>query len=102
MLSIKNIQHTSFLAQISHIFLLKFVAVIKFMNSIMAIKWSIEFKFVLLVLLVPILLVNAGKKSKSEEKPAWAKKDIRDYNDADLERLLDQWDVSARRRYFTR
>ena len=35
-----------------------------------------------------------AKKSKDEEKPAWAKKDIRDYTDADLERLLDQWDVS--------
>jgi len=33
-----------------------------------------------------------AKKSKDEEKPAWAKKDIRDYTDADLERLLDQWD----------
>jgi len=28
-----------------------------------------------------------------EEKPAWAKKDIRDYSEADLERLLDQWEV---------
>ena len=39
------------------------------------------------------LLVKGGKKSKDGEKPAWAKKDIRDYNEADLERLLDQWDV---------
>ena len=44
------------------------------------------------VILLIITFVNGGKKSK--EKPAWAKKDIRDYNDADLERLLDQWDVS--------
>ena len=72
----------------------------------MAFKWSVEFFIVLLVILVPIL-VNAGKKSKTEEKPAWAKKDIRDYNDADLERLLDQWDVSPKnkvyflRQYFT-
>ncbi|KAI5644296.1 chaperone for wingless signaling and trafficking of LDL receptor domain-containing protein [Phthorimaea operculella] len=27
-----------------------------------------------------------------EEKPSWAKKDIRDYSDADLERLYDQWE----------
>ncbi|KAF5300503.1 hypothetical protein FQA39_LY02302, partial [Lamprigera yunnana] len=27
-----------------------------------------------------------------ENKPDWAKKDIRDYSDADLERLLDQWE----------
>jgi hypothetical protein len=40
-----------------------------------------------------LLLVNGGKKSKDGEKPAWAKKDIRDYSEADLERLLDQWDV---------
>lgn len=39
-------------------------------------------------------IANGGKKSKDGEKPSWAKKDIRDYNEADLERLLDQWDVS--------
>lgn len=35
-----------------------------------------------------------SKKSDDKNKPEWAKKDIRDYNDADLERLLDQWEVS--------
>ncbi len=40
-----------------------------------------------------LLVTAGGKKSKDGEKPAWAKKDIRDYNEADLERLLDQWDV---------
>lgn len=49
-------------------------------------------------LLITLLIVSVGllveaKKFKDEEKPAWAKKDIRDYNDADLERLLDQWEV---------
>ncbi|XP_032786183.1 LDLR chaperone boca [Daphnia magna] len=39
-----------------------------------------------------LLIVSGGKKSKNGEKPAWAKKDIRDYSEADLERLLDQWD----------
>lgn len=34
------------------------------------------------------------KKPDEKEKPEWAKKDIRDYSDADMERLLDQWDVS--------
>lgn len=29
---------------------------------------------------------------KSSEKPEWAKKDVRDYNDADLERLYEQWE----------
>lgn len=31
-------------------------------------------------------------KKKTKEKPDWAKKDVRDYNDADLERLYDQWE----------
>ncbi|XP_013186864.1 LDLR chaperone boca [Amyelois transitella] len=35
---------------------------------------------------------SVAKKYKDEEKPAWAKKDIRDYSDADLERLFDQWE----------
>lgn len=33
-----------------------------------------------------------SKKSKNDDKPDWAKKDIRDYSDADMERLLDQWE----------
>jgi len=32
------------------------------------------------------------KKAPEGDKPDWAKKDIRDYSDADLERLLDQWE----------
>lgn len=44
----------------------------------------------LLLALTPLVL---AKKFKEEEKPAWAKKDIRDYSEADLERLLDQWEV---------
>lgn len=48
-------------------------------------------RFILLLLvLTPIVL---AKKFKDEEKPDWAKKDIRDYSEADLERLLDQWEV---------
>nr|CAD7441319.1 unnamed protein product [Timema bartmani] len=43
-----------------------------------------------LCLLVPS--ITYSKKIKGEDKPSWAKKDIRDYNDADLERLLDQWE----------
>ena len=46
-----------------------------------------------LIVVNSLLLVNGGKNKDSGDKPAWAKKDIRDYNDADLERLLDQWDV---------
>lgn len=50
-------------------------------------------RLILLILaLTPIVL---AKKFEGEEKPDWAKKDIRDYSDADLERLLEQWEVSA-------
>jgi hypothetical protein len=62
-------------------------------------KRPFQYSIICVVLLI-LTFVNAGKKSKSEEKPAWAKKDIRDYNDADLERLLDQWDVSINRNVF--
>lgn len=47
-------------------------------------------------ILVSFLLLAAfvrSKKSGRENKPEWAKKDIRDYSEADLERLLDQWEV---------
>ena len=45
-------------------------------------------------LLSIFIVIISGKKFEDEkEKPAWAKKDIRDYNEADLERLLDQWEV---------
>lgn len=49
--------------------------------------------FILISFLALITLV-AAKKAAEDKKPEWAKKDIRDYNDADLERLLDQWEVS--------
>ncbi|XP_023292588.2 LDLR chaperone boca [Lucilia cuprina] len=42
--------------------------------------------------LIAILSVTTAKKFKDDSKPEWAKKDIRDFNDADLERLLDQWE----------
>ncbi|XP_013782615.1 LDLR chaperone boca-like [Limulus polyphemus] len=50
-----------------------------------------------LSVLIVIILIFWGdfviaKKSDKKEKPSWAKKDIRDYNDADLERLFDQWE----------
>ena len=43
----------------------------------------------MLIILVPII---SCKKPEGKDKPSWAKKDIRDYNDADLERLYDQWE----------
>ena len=47
-----------------------------------------------LIIFTELVYLNTCKKFKDEEKPAWAKKDIRDYNEADLERLLEQWEVS--------
>lgn len=32
------------------------------------------------------------KKKEGSEKPDWAKKDVRDFSDVDLERLYDQWE----------
>lgn len=51
-------------------------------------------KVALLSLFLGLLCCAAvqGKKSAPENKPDWAKKDVRDYSDADLERLLDQWE----------
>ncbi|XP_060526235.1 LDLR chaperone boca [Cylas formicarius] len=47
--------------------------------------------FVMFFIFSVAIFVNC-KKYKDGEKPDWAKKDIRDYSDADMERLLDQWD----------
>ncbi|XP_058464507.1 LDLR chaperone boca [Malaya genurostris] len=50
-------------------------------------------KYQLIAIVVAALCICLhAKKFKEDEKPAWAKKDIRDYTDADLERLLDQWE----------
>ena len=58
-----------------------------------------NFRFYIAVFIVFTLLTTSlGKKvdkkakdNKKEEK--WKKKDIRDYSEADLERLYDQWEV---------
>lgn len=50
---------------------------------------------IFLSILLIVALVNSKKYKEGEEKPEWAKKDIRDYSEADLERLLDQWEVCA-------
>lgn len=47
--------------------------------------------FCILVIFSCCVVVSA-KKSDPKSKPEWAKKDIRDFSDADMERLLDQWD----------
>lgn len=48
---------------------------------------------VLLLLLICIQISTVvNKRAEEGKKPDWAKKDIRDYSDVDLERLLDQWE----------
>ncbi|XP_073814211.1 LDLR chaperone boca [Musca autumnalis] len=47
-------------------------------------------RFYYILILMALLPLSMAKKSK--EKPEWAKKDIRDFTDADMERLLDQWE----------
>ncbi|GFS38344.1 LDLR chaperone boca [Trichonephila inaurata madagascariensis] len=47
---------------------------------------------VLLCLLFISMKEVYSKKADKKKKPDWAKKDIRDYTDADLERLYDQWE----------
>ena len=51
------------------------------------------FAAVSIIFLITLSAVSGKKAAKDVEKPTWAKKDIRDYSDADMERLLDQWDV---------
>lgn len=51
----------------------------------------------LLILLVVLQVVLSKKKDDLKEKrdEKWKKKDVRDYSDADVERLYDQWEVSV-------
>lgn len=45
------------------------------------------------MLIINCVSIYWAKKFTDEtSKPDWAKKDIRDYSEADLERLLDQWE----------
>ncbi|XP_036330714.1 LDLR chaperone boca [Rhagoletis pomonella] len=49
-------------------------------------------RILILIALLALVPRSITKKAKDGEKPEWAKKDIRDFTDADLERLLDQWE----------
>lgn len=51
-------------------------------NEILSTKMGFFNYFIVFVLISS----SFAKKYKDEEKPAWAKKDIRDYSEADLER----------------
>ncbi|XP_044730343.1 LDLR chaperone boca [Chrysoperla carnea] len=49
-------------------------------------------KIILLLTFTVLISYSLSKKFNENEKPEWAKKDIRDFSDADMERLLDQWE----------
>lgn len=53
--------------------------------------------FASILIIVVISTAINSKKFNENDKPEWAKKDIRDYTDADMERLLDQWEVKRQR-----
>ncbi|VVC89316.1 LDLR chaperone boca [Leptidea sinapis] len=48
-------------------------------------------KKLMLIIFLCISVIHT-KKYTGEEKPDWAKKDIRDFSDADMQRLYDQWE----------
>lgn len=54
---------------------------------------SKQFQLILMLVVCLVVTVNAKKDDDRKEKPAWAKKKLTDYSDADMERLLDQWNV---------
>ena len=47
-------------------------------------------QLLLQTLCLSLVIISSSKKAK--EKPDWAKKPLSAYSDADLERLLDQWE----------
>lgn len=54
---------------------------------------SKQFLLILMLVVCLVVIVYAKKDDDRKEKPTWAKKKLTDYTDADMERLLDQWNV---------
>jgi len=53
-----------------------------------------EVKFLLLINLISLFLISFVALEEAEDaSEKWKKKDIRDYTDADVERLYEQWEV---------
>lgn len=48
---------------------------------------------VFLCSILAILAISSANDSTENKKKSWRDKDIRDMTDADLEHLLDQWEV---------
>lgn len=60
-------------------------------------RLSIWILFFLLLIFIVACSATQNKKNddkKSDDSEKWKKKDIRDYNDADIERLYEQWEDS--------
>ena len=55
-----------------------------------------EVKFLLLVKLISLYFILSVKSKNTEDaSEKWKKKNIRDYTDADVERLYEQWEVGV-------
>ena len=48
----------------------------------------------LLLLALQVFLAATKEDSGGGEAEKWKKKDVRDYTDADIERLYEQWEVN--------
>lgn len=44
--------------------------------------------------MVVSLMMVMALTVRAHEKPTWTKKKITDYNDVDMEKLFEQWEVS--------
>lgn len=71
----------------------------------MAAKYCSKFNLLFFVLFLTVILQDScdGEKKKSEpkkkkEKSSKIGKNVMDYSEADMHKLLDQWDVSTSRR----
>ena len=49
--------------------------------------------YILLLVCVSVVYCSVDGKDNKVDSEKWKKKDVRDYTDADLEKLLDQWEV---------
>lgn len=50
-------------------------------------------KYQIYLIVTIFVVVALAKKADDDSKPEWTKKKLTDYTDADMERLLDQWNV---------
>jgi len=60
-------------------------------------KLGVGLCVIMLLILLFSPYTTCSKEDTDEEKPPeddkWKKKDVRDYSEADLEKLFDQWEV---------